>query len=97
MSYAARRDVMPEAIDDNRRRSGKAFYDDHSRTFPYIRAWSQKYEQGLVVIGVHTPEFVFEKNLGIDYPIGVRTVRASHSEVALGGWRRWSRQGDRAG
>jgi len=34
------------------------------RTLPYVRAWSQKYTQGLVVIGVHTPEFPFEKDLG---------------------------------
>ena len=33
------------------------------RTLPYVRAWDQKYRQGLVVIGVHTPEFAFEKNL----------------------------------
>jgi thiol-disulfide isomerase/thioredoxin len=33
------------------------------RTLPYIRAWSAKYRQGLVLIGVHTPEFAFEKNL----------------------------------
>jgi thiol-disulfide isomerase/thioredoxin len=49
------------------------------RTLPYIRAWAQKYRQGLVVIGVHTPEFEFEKNLDnvteamqqmrIEYPI----------------------------
>jgi thiol-disulfide isomerase/thioredoxin len=49
------------------------------RTLPYVRAWSQKYKQGLVVLGVHTPEFPFEKNLDnvrravqqmkIDYPI----------------------------
>ncbi len=32
------------------------------RTLPYIRAWAQKYQQGLVVIGVHTPEFEFEQN-----------------------------------
>lgn len=33
------------------------------RTLPYVRAWAEKYkEQGLVVIGVHTPEFSFEKN-----------------------------------
>lgn len=31
------------------------------RTLPYVRAWSEKYaEQGLVVVGVHTPEFSFE-------------------------------------
>ena len=49
------------------------------RTLPYLRAWSQKYSQGLVLIGVHTPEFGFEKNVDnvrralgpmrIDYPI----------------------------
>ena len=49
------------------------------RTLPYVRAWSKKYGQQLVVIGVHTPEFEFEKNIdnvrravrqmGIEYPI----------------------------
>lgn len=46
-------------------------------TVPYIRAWSEKYKnQGLVVIGVHAPEFAFEKNIGnvkkaiIDFKIG---------------------------
>ena len=33
------------------------------RTLPYVRAWAQKYKQGLVVIGVHTPEFPFEHDL----------------------------------
>src|SRR4249920_2353379 len=34
------------------------------RTLPYVRAWAEKYQnQGLAVIGVHSPEFVFEKNL----------------------------------
>jgi cytochrome c biogenesis protein CcdA/thiol-disulfide isomerase/thioredoxin len=33
------------------------------RTLPYIRAWADKYkDSGLVVIGVHTPEFAFEKD-----------------------------------
>ncbi|MBB3212700.1 thiol-disulfide isomerase/thioredoxin [Herbaspirillum sp. Sphag1AN] len=32
-------------------------------TLPYVKAWHQKYkDQGLVVIGVHTPEFPFERN-----------------------------------
>ena len=30
------------------------------RTLPYVRAWSQTYQPGLTVIGVHTPEFRFE-------------------------------------
>lgn len=33
------------------------------RTLPYLRAWADKYkDQGFTVIGVHTPEFAFEKN-----------------------------------
>ena len=33
------------------------------RTLPYITAWDKKYrDQGLVIIGVHAPEFEFEKN-----------------------------------
>ncbi|MBS3649078.1 redoxin domain-containing protein [Pseudaminobacter sp. 19-2017] len=52
------------------------------RTLPYVRAWADKYrDKGLVVIGVHSPEFEFEKNvdnvrtavkeMGIDYPVAV--------------------------
>jgi thiol-disulfide isomerase/thioredoxin len=52
------------------------------RTEPYIRAWAQAYrDDGLVVIGVHTPEFSFEHEIdrvrqatterGIDYPVAV--------------------------
>ena len=34
------------------------------RTLPYVRAWAARYkEQGLVVIGVHTPEFSFEEDV----------------------------------
>ncbi|HXA35641.1 MAG TPA: thioredoxin family protein [Steroidobacteraceae bacterium] len=57
------------------------------RTAPYVRAWAQKYkDQGLVVIGVHTPEFSFEKDVDnvrraakeqkVDYPIAVDSDRA---------------------
>jgi thiol-disulfide isomerase/thioredoxin len=52
------------------------------RTEPYVRAWSQAYRNdGLVMIGVHTPEFSFEYQIGrvrkatteraIDYPVAV--------------------------
>jgi thiol-disulfide isomerase/thioredoxin len=52
------------------------------RTLPYVRAWADKYkDQGLVVIGVHAPEFAFEKNVDnirwaikdmkISYPVAV--------------------------
>jgi cytochrome c biogenesis protein CcdA/thiol-disulfide isomerase/thioredoxin len=50
------------------------------RTIPYLRAWYQTYKsKGLVIIGVHTPEFEFEKNpanvsrairdLGVEWPV----------------------------
>src|SRR6267142_5974531 len=52
------------------------------RTAPYVRAWAEKYkDQGLVVIGVHAPEFPFERNvdnvrravkaMGLTYPIAI--------------------------
>jgi thiol-disulfide isomerase/thioredoxin len=56
------------------------------RQLPYVRAWAQKYkDKGLVVIGVHAPEFSFEKNIdnvrwattdmGIDYPVVIDNDR----------------------
>ncbi len=34
------------------------------RTFPYLRKWAERYgDKGLVIVGVHTPEFEFEKDL----------------------------------
>jgi thiol-disulfide isomerase/thioredoxin len=52
------------------------------RTLPYLRAWAAKYQDdGLTVIGVHTPEFGFERNvdnvttqsrgLGVEYPVAI--------------------------
>jgi thiol-disulfide isomerase/thioredoxin len=52
------------------------------RVLPYYSAWAKKYrDEGLVVIGVHTPEFAFERSadnvknaverLGIDYPVAL--------------------------
>jgi thiol-disulfide isomerase/thioredoxin len=57
------------------------------RAVPYVRAWYEKYkDQGLVVIGVHTPEFAFERNidnvrkavadLKIGYPVAVDSAYA---------------------
>jgi len=57
------------------------------RSLPYVRAWAEKYKaQGLVVIGVHAPEFAFEKDpanvraavhdLGITYPVALDTDHA---------------------
>jgi thiol-disulfide isomerase/thioredoxin len=37
------------------------------RTLPYVRTWAEKYqEHGMVVIGVHTPEFSFEHDLEVE-------------------------------
>src|SRR3990167_9002605 len=34
------------------------------RTLPYLKQWHQKYaDEGLVILGIHTPEFEFEKNV----------------------------------
>ena len=52
------------------------------RSLPYVQGWADKYkDQGLVVIGVHAPEFAFEKNpanvaravhdLGVTYPVAL--------------------------
>ncbi len=50
------------------------------RTLPYLTAWDEKYsDKGLLIIGIHSPEFEFEKDInnvelavekfGIDYPV----------------------------
>jgi thiol-disulfide isomerase/thioredoxin len=51
------------------------------RTLPYVRSWAEKYRDGLVVIGAHSPEFPFEHDvekvqpaleaMGIRYPIAL--------------------------
>jgi thiol-disulfide isomerase/thioredoxin len=52
------------------------------RTLAYVRAWAEKYrDQGLIVVGVHTPEFPFErdvdnvrwaaKDMRVEYPIAL--------------------------
>ncbi len=57
------------------------------RTLPYVRAWAAKYkDRGLVVVGVHAPEFSFEKNMDnvrravkemrIDHPVAVDNEHA---------------------
>jgi thiol-disulfide isomerase/thioredoxin len=51
------------------------------RTLAYVRAWSEKYADRLVVVGVHTPEFHFEgdtdnvrwaaEEMNVKYPIAL--------------------------
>jgi thiol-disulfide isomerase/thioredoxin len=65
------------------------------RTTPYLNAWYQKYKDaGLVIVGVHTPEFDFEKNIdnvtaavqkaGIKYPVVL--------DNAMGTWNAYGNQ-----
>src|SRR5262245_21984756 len=67
------------------------------RTLPYVRAWADKYrDKGLVVIGVHTPEFEFEKDaenvrraveaLGIPFPVATDNDYAIWSAFRNNAW-----------
>src|SRR3954463_1394652 len=67
------------------------------RQEPYVRAWSRAYrDDGLIVIGVHTPEFSFEHDVeavrrareerGIDYPVAVDNDYAIWSAFANNYW-----------
>lgn len=67
------------------------------RTLPYVRAWAQKYRAaGLVVVGVHTPEFAFEgeaanvqravRDLQIDYPVALDRGCAIWRAFGNRGW-----------
>ena len=67
------------------------------RTVPYVRAWAEKYrDDGLVVIGAHSPEFPFEHDvekvqpaleaMGIDYPIAMDNEFAVWSAFANQAW-----------
>ena len=70
------------------------------RTLPYVRAWSEKYkDQGLVVIGVHAPEFAFErhidnvrraaKDLRVEYPIAIDNDSATWTRYGNHAWPAW--------
>ncbi|WP_062385018.1 cytochrome c biogenesis protein DipZ [Demequina iriomotensis] len=65
------------------------------RTFPYLTAWDERYrDEGLTIIGVHTPEFAFEKvvdnvadatdRYGIDYPVAIDNEYRT--------WREWDQR-----
>jgi cytochrome c biogenesis protein CcdA/thiol-disulfide isomerase/thioredoxin len=67
------------------------------RTLPYVKAWAAKYrDHGLIVIGVHTPEFAFEKDvdnvrsavarLGVDYPVAIDNNYAVWQAFHNGFW-----------
>jgi thiol-disulfide isomerase/thioredoxin len=67
------------------------------RTLPYVRAWAAKYQPyGFVVIGVHTPEFSFERrgqnvqratqDLAVGYPVVLDSDRAIWTASGVQGW-----------
>jgi len=67
------------------------------RALPYVRAWADKYkDRGLEVIGVHTPEFGFEKDvdnvrralaaLGVGYPVALDSDYAIWNAFANQAW-----------
>jgi thiol-disulfide isomerase/thioredoxin len=67
------------------------------RTIPYLNAWYQKYQNaGLVIVGVHTPEFDFEKSLpnvqaavakfGIKYPVVLDNEGQTASAYGMQYW-----------
>ena len=70
------------------------------RTLPYITAWNEKYaDKGLLIIGVHSPEFEFEKDInnvklavqkfGIKYPV---VLDSDHQTWAAFGNQYWPRE-----
>lgn len=66
------------------------------RTLPYVRAWADKYkDQGLVVIGVHTPEFEFEKNTD-NVRREVRGMRVAHPVAIDNNYAVWRAFGNNA-
>jgi thiol-disulfide isomerase/thioredoxin len=67
------------------------------RPLPYLRDWATKYkDDGLVVIGVHTPEFAFEKepenvrqalaDLGVTWPVKLDSAYATWKKFGNDGW-----------
>ena len=67
------------------------------RTFPYLKAWDEKYrDKGLVIIGVHTPEFGFEKDkenvrksinqYGLKYPVAMDNDKKTWNAYANHYW-----------
>jgi cytochrome c biogenesis protein CcdA/thiol-disulfide isomerase/thioredoxin len=65
------------------------------RTLPYVRGWSERYrDRGLVVVGVHTPEFGFEKDAG-NVAASIRQNRLRYpiaQDNEYGTWNAWGNQ-----
>jgi thiol-disulfide isomerase/thioredoxin len=65
-------------------------------TLPYLKAWDEKYRaQGLVVLGVHTPELSFEKDVA-NVRQAVRDYNIKYPVAIDGDFANWNRYGVRA-
>lgn len=65
------------------------------RTFPYLNAWDEKYrEQGLEIIGIHTPEFAFEKDIN-NVREAMRKFGIVHPIVLDNSYATWNAWGNR--
>ncbi len=65
------------------------------RTLPYVRAWDKRYaRRGLTIVGVHTPEFDFEKDAGnVERAIGQNHLRYPVvQDNEFGTWEAWGNQ-----
>src|SRR6266498_3699330 len=67
------------------------------RTLPHLKAWDAAYRKaGLVIVGVHTPEFAFEhvvsnvrratRDLGVRYPVAIDNDYRTWDAYQNGGW-----------
>ena len=65
------------------------------RTFPHVRNWYEKYkDKGLEIVGIHTPEFAFEKDIN-NVRIAMKEARITYPVVLdndYGTWRAWGNQ-----
>lgn len=62
---------------------------NYLRTLPYVNAWAQKYaDRGLVVVGVHAPEFAFEKDRS-NVEKALQQLKISYPVVQDNGFRIW--------
>jgi thiol-disulfide isomerase/thioredoxin len=60
------------------------------RTLPYLRAWAHKYKKdGLVVVGVHTPEFSYEHNID-NIQQAIKAMKITYPVVVDNGYEIWS-------
>ncbi len=65
------------------------------RTFPYLNAWYEAYrDQGLEIIGIHTPEFAFEKDIG-NVQKAMRRYGIMHPIVLDNDYATWRAYGNR--